>query len=190
MFRWLFKEDKWIFRNDNPDYSKYTSFPVNSGYLVQRLIIETKLLLQQTPCTIPLFIAMSRNDETVRAQAGLDFFTRTDNKKNRFILYSNDNENMTDSRITLHTSAKADEHILNMSHVSVPVSPDNAHYGRNGDHNEPLHEPKQDRQDDIIYRGALTPENENAYRIQRLTFNPYFTEMLTEIERFIASVEV
>ena len=185
MFRWLFKEHKWIFRNECPDYAKYTSFPVNSGYLVQRLIIETKLLLQQHPCTLPTFIAMSRDDETVRASAALDFFNKAKNHHNKFLLYSNDVENFAQHNIRVKKSAKPDEHILNMSHVGVLVSPNNSHYGRNGDHQEPLHEPKNNLDDKVIHRGALTPDNENNYRIRRLTYNPFFNELMSEIDEFI-----
>jgi esterase/lipase len=187
MFRWLFKEHKWIFRHECPDYAKYTSFPVNSGYLVQRLIVETKLLLQKYPCTLPVFIAMSRDDETVRASAALDFFAKVANKKNQFILYSNNVEDRIASNITVLKSAKPDENILNFSHVSLPVSPNNSHYGRTGDHQEPLHEPKNSPEDTLIHRGALTPENENNYRIRRLTYNPFFEDLMAEIDQFITA---
>ena len=187
MFRWLFKEHKWVVRSDSPDYCKYISYPVNSAYLIQRLILENKLLLQERIPTIPTFIAMSHDDETVRVQPALDYFKKTKNPLNRFLLYSNSRLKNKDGRISVKKSEKLDEGILDFSHVSVLTSPDNKHYGRNGDHKEPLHEPKGSSERDKIYLGANTPENEELYRFRRLTYNPYFDELIQTIDAFIES---
>ena len=161
MFRWLFRQHKWILRNECPDYTKYTSFPVNSAYLVQRLVFETKQLLKKKNCELPLFIAMSSDDETVRTDMALNFFQQTSNPDNRFFLYSNQHKHYMDKRIHLLSSSKTDENILDFSHVATMVSPKNHHYGRHGDHQEPLHEPKHKNTHQAIYLGATSKENEN-----------------------------
>jgi esterase/lipase len=185
MIRWLFKEQKWIFRNDNPDYTKYTSFPVNSGYLVQRVIVENMLLLKKHQCTVPVFIAMSEDDETVRTEVTLKFFETTPGKNNRCILYSKHPRHYSDPRITVVNSQKLDEHILDMSHTCVPISPDNYHYGKHGDFQERLSEPNKRPIDNTIYFGATTPENEQRYRLRRLSYNPFFNELMQSIDEFI-----
>jgi esterase/lipase len=188
MFRWMFKEQKWIFRHESPDYTKYTSFPVNSAYLVQRLITETNILLATTVCTVPIFIAMSEDDDTVRPEVALSFFKHTSNLKNIFLYYTNKTKKYPDSRIHTVPSAKPDENILDFSHVSLSIAPDNMHYGRNGDHQEPIHEPKDSDKTQALYLGALTPKNVTHYRLRRLTYNPYFSSLMEQVDQFLASV--
>lgn len=187
MFRWLFKEQRWVHRATNPDYTKYTSFPVNSGYLVQRVIFENTLALKQKSCDVPIFIAVSEDDETVKADVTLDFFRSTKNSLNRCVVYSNTISQFADTRIKCVTSAKADENILNMSHIGVPIAPENKHYGRHGDFQELLMEPERTPLDKTEYLGAATPENEKIYRLRRLTYNPFFQDLCTDIDAFIAS---
>lgn len=187
VFRWLFKEQKWIFRGENPDYTKYTSYPVNSGYLVQRVIVENKLLFKPEKLNVPIFIAMSSDDETVRADVALEFFSKTKSDKNRFVLYSNDMQTYSDERIQVLPSAVPEQNILDMSHIAVPSSPSNHHYGRNADYQESLMEPHKQPMDNSIYYGAATPENERTYRMRRLTYNPFFDQLMQSIDQFVES---
>lgn len=184
-FRWLFKQHKWIFRHDCPDYTKYTSFPVNSAFLVQRLIVENRFLLKKQKCNLPIFMVVSTDDETIRTEASIKFFQKTTNKKNLLYIYTNQKLYYQDKRIHLLSSKKPDENILDFSHVSLLVSPENFHYGRNGDHQEPLHEPKIKTENQKIYLGAASKENENHYRLRRLTFNPYFSTLMKKLDEFM-----
>ena len=185
MFRWLFKQHKWILRNDCPDYTKYTSFPVNSAFLVQRLIVENKLLAKKQQCTLPVFMVVSSDDETVRSDVSIKYFQHTSNPHNILYLYSNNKKNYLDKRIHVLESRKADENILDFSHVASLVAPDNPHYGRHGDHQEPLHEPKTKTSNQAIYLGAASKENENHYRLRRLTYNPYFSVLMNKLDIFM-----
>lgn len=186
MVRWMFKQQKWILRNDNPDYCKYTSFPVNSAYLVQRVIFENKFLLKTESCPVPIFIAMSEDDETVRADVVIDFFKTTTHVKNEFILYRKGKHNYHDPRIKCVNSFLPEQHILNLSHIAVPNAPGNHHYGTAGDYQEKLTEPDKTPADKNIYLGAATSDNENHYRLRRITFNPFFTELMQSIDQFVA----
>ena len=185
MSRWLFKRHKWVFRTECPDYTKYTSFPINSAYLLQRLINENKQLLKTQICQIPVFIAMSANDETVRPERALDFFQRTFNPNNIFFLYSNQDRHYQDNRIHILKSRKIDENILDFSHPAVLIAPENHHYGRHGDHQELLHQPKSNVKNKAIYLGAISKENESRYRLRRLTYNPYFADLMKKLDTFM-----
>ncbi len=186
MFRWVLQKKKWVERTECPDYTKYTSFPVNSAFPVQRLIVENNIALQSKTFRTPLFMAVSLNDETINPQAALNFFLSTYNSNNKCIVYSNNSKKKySDIRIHIQPSQKMDENILDMSHVAVVNSPDNFHYGRNGDHQEPIHIPKEDHHDTRLYLGALTQKNENHYRIRRLTFNPFFSELMESLDEFL-----
>ncbi len=188
-FRWFLHHKKWVVRSEAPDYTKYTSFPINSAFHVQRIIIENNTALKKQKVSLPVFMALSTTDETINPARALTFFTNTTHHKNRCILYTNENIHPIDQRIMLHTSKKVDEHILDMSHVSLLTSPENRHYGINGDHQEPIQQPKKNHTDKTIYLGASTAENEKNYCIRRLTFNPFFDEMLVSIDDFLQSIK-
>ncbi len=185
MFRWLFKENKWILCPDHQDYTKYTSFPVNAALMLQRLIVENHWLKKKSRPHIPLFMALSENDESVRPQIALHFFNKTSNPKNRLIYYSNTKSNLSDPRIQVVPTFEANAHILDYSHVCIPVSPDNPHYGQYGDHKEPIREPDHKVDTRAVYYGAYDSENEKKYRLCRLTYNPKFNDLMQAIDRFI-----
>lgn len=190
MVSWMFTKQKWVFNDANPDFAKYTSFPVNSAYLVQRVIVETKLLLNEHEASLPIFIAMSRDDETVRPEAALVFFASTYNHNNRFILYSNERERFNDPRIQVTKSALPEKDILDLSHVSLPISASNPHYGVEGDYQTRLCEPAETNHDSTIYLGALSPENVRQHRIKRIMYNPFYDDMLKQIDAFITETSL
>jgi esterase/lipase len=185
MFRWLFKDQKWILRNECPDYTKYTSFPVNSAYHLQRVIYENNQALAKRTLSIPLFIAMSEDDETVRCDAAIKFFERCVNPDNMFMLYGNSGYDYNNPQIHLVPSKKLSQKILDMSHVAIPVAPTNPHYGKKGDHQEPIQESKNTIQDTSVFLGALTTENEKFHRLRRLTFNPFFNKLMDQLDYFL-----
>lgn len=185
LFHWPFSEQKWIMRSDIHDHTKYTAFPVNSAYLVQRAIYHTQQLLKEKKCDIPLFIVATEDDETVRTTAALDFFKKTTHPENQFLLYTNHHHRFHDSRIHLHSAQKEDELILNFSHVCLPVSPSNTHYGREGDYQEPVISNKKTERNPEVYLGAATSVNEKKYRLRRLTYNPYFSYLCVMLTHFL-----
>lgn len=184
MFRWMFREQKWILRHDT-DYVKYTSFPINSGYLVQRLIVENNFLLKSNQCPVPIFIAMSEDDETVRADVVIDFFKKTTDDKNEFVLYRKDKHDYNDRRIKVVNSSLAKQHVIDLSHIAVPNAPDNAHYGIDGDYQEKITEPDSPPMNDTVYLGAASSDNETHYRMRRITYNPFFDKLMQDIDGFV-----
>ncbi|MSP53592.1 MAG: alpha/beta fold hydrolase [Gammaproteobacteria bacterium] len=184
-FRWLFKDQKWILRNECPDYTKYTSFPVNSAYHLKRIISENNRALAKRTLSIPVFMAMSEDDETVRCDAAIKFFERCVNPDNMFMLYGNSGYNYKNPQINLVPSKKLSQKILDMSHVAIPVAPTNLHYGKKGDHQEPIQESKNEIQDTSVFLGALSTENEKFHRLRRLTFNPFFSKLMDQLDYFL-----
>jgi hypothetical protein len=81
---------------------------------------------------------------------------------------------VSDKRIQVVASNNFDKTIRELSHVAIPVAPEDQYYGRNGK-----------------YYGTLSAEtsfgekrksNDPNYR--RLTFNPAYQSMLVEIDKF------
>jgi esterase/lipase len=190
MFRWLIRGHKWILKPEVQDYTKYTSFPVNAAFMLQRVIVENKLLEKKRTCNTPLFIAATADDETVQPKASLKLLSNTTNPKNRMIYYSNERLTFADTRIQVVKSANPDERILSFSHVAIPISPDNPHYGRHGDYQESIYEPPHPDPSGEVYRGAFNAKHEKRYRLCRLTYNPLFSELMQEIDAFIADTQM
>ena len=203
---------EWLDVFADQDYAKYESFHLNAGYQIYRLDKALKNYLG-SPLSVPLFIALSRDDATINSQDTVRFFLLTTNTANRMILIAPDKENelvkqaLTDSRVTYISAHVEDEKVINFAHTSFVVNPENPHYGRNGDYADCLHYAKKEK-DKNKYCDCVTPQmsapqctvkgssmivygehdkksvEENVLR--RLTFNPRFTAMTDEIRKFLA----
>ena len=66
------KKASWFHISEHANnYAKYTSFPFNAPYQVYRL---SQALKTQPPVSLPIFIALSRDDRTICAESILQFF--------------------------------------------------------------------------------------------------------------------
>jgi hypothetical protein len=79
-----------------------------------------------------------------------------------------------------------EKNILNLSHISIPNAPSNHHYGVDSDYKETISAPKHAADNNALHFGAATPENEQQYRLQRITYNPFFKEMMASLDEFLA----
>lgn len=203
---------EWLDVFADQDYAKYESFHLNAGYQIYRLDKALKKYLG-SPLSVPMFIALSRDDATINSEDTIRFFLSTTNKANRMILVAPNKENelvkqaLTDGRVTYITARVEGEKVIDFAHTSFVVKPENPHYGRNGDYADCLHYATA-KKDKNKYCDCITPQmsapqctvkgsstifygerdkksvEENVLR--RLTFNPHFTAMTDEIRKFLA----
>lgn len=186
------REDKWLSQDDETNYVKYESVPFKPVIELGKLIETIKQI--KSPLTCPTLVIMSREDETVSARAALHFFTNNaNNDKNRFILYSARHHPYPDQRIEVRSSIYPELRIRKMSHIALPFSPDNPHYGQQGDYEEH----SNPRATQTIY-GAYNRLEIKLYNQLRklgllkkrrlsLTYNPDFAYMAESIVRFITT---
>lgn len=182
---------KWFNITEEIDYTKYLSIPFNAIYQVYRLT-QT---LPKKPLSCPLFIAVSAEDVTICSQAALHYFAKQSNKKNKMILYQQTPESFSDSRITVRHSVYPKWHILNFSHIAIPVAPENPHYGEHGDYPLASHVIEQNNYEysetnvfnqffhNILYRMKFGQNH-----LKRLTFNPDFGYLKKEISHFLLTI--
>jgi esterase/lipase len=188
---WVWPRAAWFHqdKNEMADYSKYLSLPFNAIYQVYSLAQAIKAA---KPSTLPLLFILSQDDNTVCTQSSLRYFQYQPHPKNRLLLYSNTNSTFIDPRITIRHAAYPKQRIRNFSHLALPISPENIHYGVDGDYDNACHVTK-DLQ--TIY-GEFNPLqiacNNGLYKLklckylyQRLTFNPDFPFLLQTIDKFI-----
>lgn len=189
---WYFPRTCWANIGIENDYTKYQSLALNAVYQVYQL---ANLIKRNRPIACPIFLVATEDDPIVSTHASLRYFQKTINPNNRFLLYSGNHPHYEDKRIIIRNSSYQELHIQNFSHVSLPISPNNFHYGRKGDY--PLASHVDDDQEHL-YCAMSTPEK-LIYNLlydrkilklkhQRLSFNPDFDFLAEEMKRFIEKV--
>lgn len=180
---------KWFSVCEEIDDVKYQSITFNAIYQVYQL----GLAIQKKFITCPLFMILSQEDKIICSRAALQYFEETNHRLNRALLYSEKPRALTDPRILVRTSVYPDENIFSFCHISLPVSPNNSHYGKNGDYILSSHLLKNikygalDKMDAAFYT-FLKKLHFTEYDYQRLTFNPDFEFMQHQIGDFVSDV--
>lgn len=177
------------------DYTKYRSVALNAVYQVYKLSQEINKNPSFSEPTCPLFFALSQDDKIVCAETIINYFHQHTNPKSRLLLYSNQTTLFNDSRIVIRPAAYPDLNIKNFSHITIPIDPNNLHYGKNGDFRDASHvETKSNivfgeyNRIELIINKLLCQFNLTKISYQRLTFNPDFYFLTQSINQFIKSI--
>ena len=188
--KWLSRRSTWIYVEEENDYAKYRSIGFNPAFQIFKLTQALKKRYKHQSLTCPLLMVASEDDETISASAAMQFFKKTTSTHNQFILYSTKHKKKDDNRIELRNSAYPQLNIKNFSHVALPFSPENTHYGMHGDYSNASHPA-----DHVIY-GAYNRVTERFYNQfqhlglsnnykRELTYNPDFDFLADKIVTFI-----
>lgn len=181
----------WIYQEEENDYTKYRSVPFNAVHQVSSLTDVLSELQQQRPLQCPIFMAMSREDETISSHSALDFFCNTHHPKSKLLLYTSFDHRYPDKRIITRETRYPDLQIKHFSHICIPFAVKNPHYGLGGDYH---FAPRQD--DKTFIYGAYNPIEVRflnylhrfgliKHQRQTLSFNPDFKQMAENIVEFI-----
>lgn len=191
----LFKD--WRSTTSDRDYAAYESFPYNAAAQSHRLIREINHLTRtRRTFPVPVFVALSEDDETVDSRHTIDVFRRYMNvDQNHMQLYTTEPQTYaSDLRIEALQSRIDDEKILSFSHTSITVPRDHPHYGITGDYRRCLHYPEQSAEwlactgDPDIHQGETSKTILERHTIRQLTYNAYFSQMLSAMERFLERI--
>lgn len=188
---WAWPRAGWLHQDKEEmlDYAKYRSVPFNAIYQVYRLI---QAINKAEPAKFPLLFALSQGDNTVCSRSSIRYFQHQTHPKNQLLLYSNDATTYIDPRITLRRATYPELHIAHFSHLALPVSPQNSHYGVEGDYRFASHVAKDNAT--IFGEFSHTQINFNEWlcklklaqhHYQRLSFNPDFDFLIRNIIQFI-----
>lgn len=188
----IYKNAAWFYKSpeETSDYAKYLSMPYNAIYQVYRLSQELRALNKPiTSCPL-LFIASSA-DRIVCPSAIINFFTNHTNPESRLLFYTNKPFPTKDKRIQCRPCYYPNQHIKNLSHICLPYSEYNNHYGKHGDCPYSSHTDKNNNtiygeflRDDLYINRWKLKLGLTTTRYERLTFNPDFTHMTTTILNF------
>lgn len=183
----------WLDYKKPDDYAKYASIPVPAMAQVFHLATEVRRGLKQKPIDIPVFVAMSAEDNTVNSQTTLKLFNQNMvNPKSMLWLYANEKVSFPDKRITEFNSYNEALKITGFSHMSVHMNPKDPYYGQNGEYRvcqwykgDALAECKKDKQGWSGEKGALLT-SKSQYGA-RLSWNPDFDQLVDKIAHYIKS---
>jgi esterase/lipase len=185
-FRNIFSRMNWPILKIEDDYAKYHSIPANAIYQVTHLINNIHHL--NTTLDIPIYIASTEDDETISHQKAVEFFIKQTNPLNRGIIYTTDLTIKLPSSLKSRLSSYPKDNILDFSHTSLAISADHPHYGKKGDFSDFSHysQTKQmEAKHQTIYYGATSRKNLRKHFIQRLSYNPDFDYLASDIELFL-----
>lgn len=185
----------WLHQEKEIDYTKYLSLPFNPVNQVSKLTAVIKEMRQHHTLKTPMFMVLSREDETISSDRAMHFFTRSTNAESRLLFYSSIDRTYSDSRITTRSSCYPDLNINYFSHISIPFKPTNPHYGQHGDYSRSA---RIDVKDCIYgaYNYIELKICQFFYRIglmqkqrRELTYNPDFDYMVKKMTSFILGEE-
>ena len=195
----LSKRMAWLHQIAETDYVKYQSIPFNAAYQVYLLTQEIKRISDVTFLKHPVFVGISSDDQTVSSRATIRYFREHSPKQSRLLIYTNDPNHLQDTRITKRPAAYPEMSIANISHVAIPVAPDNPHYGEHGDYADASRIEENVRAGKPIIYGTFYGIEYDAlnlchraglcrHQYQRLSFNPDFEFLTQAIQRFIEKI--
>ncbi|TMM45748.1 alpha/beta hydrolase [Colwellia ponticola] len=202
----------WLDIDADIDFAKYESFPYHAAAQVNSimsLVVDEGASASRQLHEIPLFVVVSEHDQTIDTKHTLQLVqqwqlasAKTQMKKSVLIYYGDNNQlpsKLADvmTVIVPECSPKSlCSDVLDVSHIATTNSPDNPHYGVNGQYRNCGHYVKDTaryqacKNNKQTIKGETTAINLAHKRaMQRLTYNPYYAEMLTEMTAFLQATQ-
>lgn len=192
----LREKSHWLDLLPDEDTFKYESFAANAGCQIHKLTREIRPARSSKPVTIPLFIAASADDATVKTAATLELFKAAPSTVKQMLLYGEELPAGADPAVELVPVRDPGARILGSAHTALVMAPADEHYGEAGAYRlcaiyfdkepEAYRACKAGKAD---YLGEISATNRKLGVIQRLTFNPKFADMLNSLSAFLDRLE-
>jgi esterase/lipase len=194
-FQFLSEKMAWLAIGTETDFTRYQSFTYNSVYQVNLLAAAVKRMALVRGLSVPMLFDISLADETVSSRGTLQFFGEYASANSRLILYSN--SKTKDPRIIPRPARYPEWQIENISHISLPIAPENFYYGMQGEYHaasrveenlqsgkEIFYVPYVNRRCEFL--NWLHRRGWYKHSYERLTFNPDFTFLQETVNQFIS----
>lgn len=182
----------WLSLHEETDYARYRSLCLNGVHQVHLLAKEINRIDHKKELPCPMMIALSYEDRIVYSPTSIDYFLNFHHADSRMIIYSSQQLQYQDPRVLLRNSFIPEFNILNFSHVCLPFSPTNRHYGIHGDfgiashidEHSHIYYSELDKIQAYFYQLAYSLKLTH-YKRQRLSFNPDFDFLIEQMNQFI-----
>jgi hypothetical protein len=182
-----------------PDYDpvRFESLPRSAEMQRTRLVEE--VVAQDALLELPVFLAISADDVEVDPGAARAWFCSRLSGPRRLIWYTAAPAHSTDCRFVSERASAAAPDILDVSHIALPIAPDNPRYGAKATYNDCSHYywenspnwlicvdvTKTPANSELRY-GEITEANLQRHIMRRLTYNPDFAAMVGLMLGFLA----
>lgn len=133
----------WLNRSEEEDAARYESFSYQAGaefYTLTRGMVDPEYALK-----VPVLMAASADDATVDAEAARRFFCFSGGTDRQVLLWYQSADPVVNARIAQTADLQCrnilevpladipkEFRTVNLSHLAVPISPDDPHYGLHG----------------------------------------------------------
>lgn len=178
---WLEKQYKkpiWLPAGHAQDPARYAHFPIHFAFQSQKLAKILRKEFQHKAMPIPWYLILSLEDETVCSKTAIQYFSRPSLMPKQGLLYSCKPQLYRFSnRAQLEHRKTEDERPL--SHIALPISPQNRHYGIQGDRLSAYQNVK------IPKKAGCLEKILSGTSKTRGTYNPDFNYLSQSILRFI-----
>ncbi|MCB5162116.1 alpha/beta hydrolase [Marinomonas algarum] len=190
---WLALVKDWLDHRPSDDFAKYASIPVPAIAQVYRLAKEVRAELVDNPSDLPVFMALSEEDNTVDSSVSQTVFELgMIGDKSRMVLYSQTQNSQKNDRLTVQNTYWPEDNILGLSHMAIHGHPENPYYGAEGEYrlcgwhatNEERYQVCRKAKDNWFgeHSDALFDQGNHAARI---SWNPHFHALMQEITLFL-----
>ena len=175
---------------------KYESFSFNAGSQIGDVISAAQgRIVQQETIDMPLFLAATEADSVINLDYLVtQFRERFTNPGNAMVIFRDTRKSwpdaLADERIRFLNSYLPDANILEFSHQSLLIAPDNELYGLGAPlqrclepNNISLDECRQLPEQELWF--SAWHDTERPVFTSRLTYNPWFNDLASAIGTFI-----
>ncbi|AEF56401.1 alpha/beta hydrolase [Marinomonas posidonica] len=183
----------WLDNYPSDDFAKYASIPVHAIAEVYKLAKEVRKKVMDNPKDLPVFVALSAEDQTVDSKVTEKLFENAMiGPKSQMVLYSKDQRNTNTDRLKVYNTRWPKNHILGLSHMAVHGDPENPYYGAQGEYricgwylSDPeVYQACRNDPDNWFGEGSdeLTSKSDHAARV---SWNPNFSSLMKEVSFFL-----
>lgn len=199
-YSWMIPAAEWVGIKPDLDIYKYESLPKNAVAQTYALTRALHFQLRQHEMNIPVFVAASADDATVKTSATLKFMAHACHSVAKLVLYTARPEKFHSSfsagQLELVNSVIPAQKILSSAHTAIVISPEDKHYGVDGEYANCVHYYPREMQKYAAcmtnpaanFKGEVTDENLEAGILQRLTYNPHFGALEVSLKQFIGKL--
>lgn len=192
----LFPGAAWVGVDNDEAVYRYESITFSAAAEIYAMIQRTHALIAAQRRQLPVFAVVSQEDTTVDAETTLAYMAGNSHPLSRTLLYSQHPVEAA-PRVEVVNSNQPGQGILSLSHLGLMLPPGDPHYGMDGAYKSCGHYGGADNPQFVAckngardFYGETTAENRaQAQVLERIAFNPFFADMLAELDEFLATLD-
>jgi esterase/lipase len=176
---------------------KYESFSYNGVNELRKLTKKIQKLLDKiNVVNNNILLFASNEDSTINQKTTFDLSSKYFKNLSGGVIYSPSNISNVLNGVVVQNPQSATDKIVDLSHVSLPISPKNVIFGKSAKTNYGcLHYVNNDKAELLasceafsndLYYGETNNENLSKYpKISRIQYNPFYDDLIEKLFKFI-----